>query len=257
MRFAGWRQAARAAARPLLLAPPASWAPGRRSGSIVGPWLRARNRAGMLEAARGAAIGARVLRGDAAHLPLADGCADVALAPHMLYHVPDRLAAISELRRITGAGGRVLVVLNGPDQMRYLVSGDIGPALAEGCAEQLRLDEGEKMLTSVFGPVERRRTRTDRQLASGRVHPQHDPGPGTARPRRRHGVGGAGDPVRARRGIPGTYSLRLPDRRLIDAICWSRRRSRVDVRQEGSRSEPRPSRRRVPRRLRAPGCASA
>lgn len=54
--------------------------------------------AGMLEAARGAAPGARVLRGDAARLPLADGCADVALAPHMLYHVPNPPAAIAEMR---------------------------------------------------------------------------------------------------------------------------------------------------------------
>jgi len=40
--------------------------------------------------------------------PLADGCAEVSLAPHMLYHVPDRLAAIIELRRVTRAGGPVL-----------------------------------------------------------------------------------------------------------------------------------------------------
>lgn len=124
------------------------------SGRAVGVDLSA----GMLEAARGAAPRARVLRGDAAQLPLADACVDVALAPHMLYHVPDPLAAISEMRRITGADGRVLVVLNGTDhlrELRDLISGETGPERTEGWAEQLRLDEGEKMLRSVFAHVER------------------------------------------------------------------------------------------------------
>ncbi len=43
---------------------------------------------------------------DAARLPLADGVADVTLAAHMLYHVPDRRAAAAELRRVTRPGGR-------------------------------------------------------------------------------------------------------------------------------------------------------
>jgi SAM-dependent methyltransferase len=114
--------------------------------------------AGMLKAARAAAPEARVLRGDAARLPLADACADVVLVPHMLYHVPDPLVAIRELRRVTRAGGRVLVVLNGVDhlrELRDLVAREIGPARAEGLAERPRLDEGEQMLRSVFGPVER------------------------------------------------------------------------------------------------------
>jgi hypothetical protein len=36
-----------------------------------------------------------------AALPLADGVADVTLGPHMLYHVPDRMAAAREFRRVT------------------------------------------------------------------------------------------------------------------------------------------------------------
>ncbi len=129
---------------------------GRRGhgGAAVGVDLSA----GMLKAARGAAPAAWVLRGDAARLPLADGCADVALAPHMLYHVPDPLAAITELRRVTRAGGRVLVVLNGTGhlrELRDLVATEIGPARAGGWVERLRLDEGQEMLRSVFGAVER------------------------------------------------------------------------------------------------------
>ncbi|HEY7324174.1 MAG TPA: class I SAM-dependent methyltransferase [Streptosporangiaceae bacterium] len=114
--------------------------------------------AGMLQAARTAAPGAAVLRGDAARLPLADGCAAVTLAPHMLYHVPDPLAAITELRRVTKAGGRVLVVLNGADHLRELkdLADQVpGPARAGDWTEPLRLDDGQEMLTAVFGSVER------------------------------------------------------------------------------------------------------
>jgi SAM-dependent methyltransferase len=114
--------------------------------------------AGMLQAARTAIPGAAVLGGDAARLPLADGCAAVTLAPHMLYHVPDPLSAIAELHRVTKAGGRVLVVLNGADHLRELknlVAPRMGPAGAGAWAEPIRLDEGQEMLTAVFGLVER------------------------------------------------------------------------------------------------------
>ena len=40
------------------------------------------------------------VRADAQHLPLAGGCCDRLMANHMLYHVPDQLAALGELRRI-------------------------------------------------------------------------------------------------------------------------------------------------------------
>ena len=113
--------------------------------------------AGMVQAARQAAPGAAVLRGDAARLPLSDGCAAVTLAPHMLYHVADPLSAIAELRRVTTAGGRVLVVLNGADHLRELkdLGQQIGPAQAGDWAEPLRLDEGQEMLSAVFGSVQR------------------------------------------------------------------------------------------------------
>lgn len=56
---------------------------------------------GMLAAARSRTTGAALVIGDAAALPLPDAVADVTLAPHMLYHVPDRPAAVREFRRIT------------------------------------------------------------------------------------------------------------------------------------------------------------
>lgn len=113
---------------------------------------------GMLQAARQSAPRARVLRADASQLPLANGCADVALAPHRLYHVPDPRAAIIELRRVTWPGGRVLIVLNGADhlrQLRELAAAALGPAQARDWDQRLRLDQGEDLMRSVFGRVER------------------------------------------------------------------------------------------------------
>jgi SAM-dependent methyltransferase len=49
-----------------------------------------------------------LVRADAQCLPLRDQTADVGLAMHMLYHVPDMPGAVRELRRIVKPGGTVL-----------------------------------------------------------------------------------------------------------------------------------------------------
>jgi ubiquinone/menaquinone biosynthesis C-methylase UbiE len=121
---------------------------------------------GMLTAALASAPRARLLVGDAVTLPLADAVADVTLAPHMLYHVPDRGAAVRELRRITGAGGQVLVVLNGADhlvQLRDLVTAaatEAGWPPEEIAREYqthqvMTLDAGVKLLSGIFSSVQR------------------------------------------------------------------------------------------------------
>ena len=46
-----------------------------------------------------------LVQADAQRLPLPDRSVDVAMAMHMLYHVPDVPAAIRELRRITSGAG--------------------------------------------------------------------------------------------------------------------------------------------------------
>ena len=56
--------------------------------------------------------GLSLVQADAQHLPLSDGSVDVAMAMHMLYHVPDIPAATRELRRITRRGGTVLASTN-------------------------------------------------------------------------------------------------------------------------------------------------
>ena len=105
---------------------------------------------GSAGARAGAAGGARLVAGDAAALPLQDGSVDVALAAHMLYHVPDPPAAVRELRRVLRPDGRVVVVLNGADHLLELHS-----MLGRRGERRLDLDAGQALLAAVFGPVDR------------------------------------------------------------------------------------------------------
>ncbi|HEX4215385.1 MAG TPA: methyltransferase domain-containing protein [Candidatus Dormibacteraeota bacterium] len=59
-----------------------------------------------------AAESSLVLRADAQALPLADGIFDRTMCNHALYHVPDQLAALRELRRVTTPGGRIVITTN-------------------------------------------------------------------------------------------------------------------------------------------------
>lgn len=72
---------------------------------------------GMLRAAPACA---RVACADLVRLPHADDSFDVVLAPHVLYHVPDREAAAHELRRVLVPGGTCIVVTNGPAHVATL-----------------------------------------------------------------------------------------------------------------------------------------
>src|SRR3984957_115227 len=61
-----------------------------------------------------------LLNADVAALPVRDGGVDVVLAVHMLYHVPDRVAAAGELRRVLAPGGVCVAVTNGARHARSL-----------------------------------------------------------------------------------------------------------------------------------------
>jgi SAM-dependent methyltransferase len=61
-----------------------------------------------------------LLNADAAAFPVRDGAFDVVLAVHMLYHVPDREAALGELRRVLVPGGVCIAVTNGARHTRSL-----------------------------------------------------------------------------------------------------------------------------------------
>lgn len=57
---------------------------------------------------------------DVEALPFAEHSFDVAIANHMLYHVPDRPKALGELRRALRPGSALLAATNGQDNMREL-----------------------------------------------------------------------------------------------------------------------------------------
>jgi SAM-dependent methyltransferase len=105
-------------------------------------------------------VGALLAQADAAALPLRSGSAELALAMHMLYHVPDPSLAVHELRRVTAAGGQVLVGLNGADHLRELRAAvaaggrDVGLDM-EAPGERLSLSDGEELMRTVFQSVAR------------------------------------------------------------------------------------------------------
>jgi SAM-dependent methyltransferase len=116
---------------------------------------------GMLRAARQRIPRARLLLADAAALPLRDASADLTLAMHMLYHVPEPELALAELRRVTRPGGRLVVGLNGDDHHRELreiitaALADLGYGAVPLVHERLSLDQGEILLRRVFTSVTR------------------------------------------------------------------------------------------------------
>jgi len=98
-----------------------------------------------------------LVNADATALPLRDGVVDLALAPHMLYHVPDPADAVRELRRVTRPGGRVVIVLNGAGHLRQLRAA-VAAARGEDVktmGERVTLDDGESLASSVFSNVTR------------------------------------------------------------------------------------------------------
>jgi SAM-dependent methyltransferase len=54
---------------------------------------------------------------DAQQLPYADGTFDAVLSSFMMYHVPDRAAALGEIRRVLRPGGTLYIVTNGENHM--------------------------------------------------------------------------------------------------------------------------------------------
>jgi SAM-dependent methyltransferase len=53
-------------------------------------------------------------------MPFAEASFDVAVASHVLYHVPDRAAALRELRRVLRFGGRLFVATNESSHLEEL-----------------------------------------------------------------------------------------------------------------------------------------
>ena len=55
---------------------------------------------------------------DAQSIPFSDGTFDAVIANHMLYHVPDRVKALSELKRVLKAGGHFFATTVGDNHMK-------------------------------------------------------------------------------------------------------------------------------------------
>jgi SAM-dependent methyltransferase len=126
-----------------------------QSGHLIGADMSP----GMLHAVRHRTRRPVLLAADAAALPLRDGSADLTLAMHMLYHVPEPGLAVRELRRITR--GRVVVGLNGVDhhrEMRELITAalvSLGHDPVPLVSDRFNLDQGETLLRRMFTSVTR------------------------------------------------------------------------------------------------------
>jgi ubiquinone/menaquinone biosynthesis C-methylase UbiE len=57
---------------------------------------------------------------DAQAIPFPDATFDAVIANHMLYHVPDRDKAFSEIKRVLKPGGRFFAATNGKDHLKEL-----------------------------------------------------------------------------------------------------------------------------------------
>lgn len=97
-------------------------------------------------------------------LPLPDACCHLALAMHMLYHVPDQVRAAAELRRVLRPGGVLLAATNAADHLHQLAD-LIDAAIIQVTGEHVALprsvlrfslENGAKPLRPAFASVERR-----------------------------------------------------------------------------------------------------
>jgi SAM-dependent methyltransferase len=114
---------------------------------------------GMLHAAR-ERTSSPLICGDAQRLPFHSETFDVVLAPHMLYHVADRRAAVRELRRVLKANGTCVAVTNGAHCQRELVDlvEDVvghGWRWKRPAETAFSLENGAAQLRAGFGRVER------------------------------------------------------------------------------------------------------
>ena len=108
------------------------------------------------QARQGLPFAAAVL--DAQSLPFPTARFDAVIANHMLYHVPDRSRALSEMRRVLKPGGRLYAATGGRDQFRELIDlvrrFDPSLVLWEGRGpDSFMLETGEAQLAPWFANV--------------------------------------------------------------------------------------------------------
>jgi SAM-dependent methyltransferase len=101
-----------------------------------------------------------LVQADAERLPLSGESVDVAMAMHMLYHVPDVRAAIRELRRITKPDGTVLASTNSSgslaaihDLLDAAISSRLGRPVRAMPALSFTTQTGTALLSREFSSV--------------------------------------------------------------------------------------------------------
>ena len=96
---------------------------------------------------------------DAQAIPYADNYFDAVIANHMLYHVPDRMKALTEIRRVLKPGGHFYAATNGIDHMAEIKdlvlqfdpdAGDLWQSFATG---SFRLENGGALVAQYFDQV--------------------------------------------------------------------------------------------------------
>jgi len=114
---------------------------------------------GMLVQARENVAGrpCRFERIDAQEIPFEDETFDAVFANHMLYHVPDRSKAFSEICRVLKPGGFFYAATNGKNHMQELR--DMVVTIQPDAYEELStpnfgLENGAEQLSPYFGDVE-------------------------------------------------------------------------------------------------------
>lgn len=93
---------------------------------------------------------------DAQQIPFADERFDAVVANHMLYHVPNRERAFSEVRRVLEPGGRLYATTIGRDHMRELyelVEEFTGSSVKRNRNAGFRLENGATQLAEQFDDV--------------------------------------------------------------------------------------------------------
>ncbi|HPH94397.1 MAG TPA: methyltransferase domain-containing protein [Anaerolineaceae bacterium] len=97
---------------------------------------------------------------DIQRIPAPSACFDLAVANHMLYHVPDLSAGLKELARVIKPTGRVFAATNGRGhllELHLLISAITGHDSTSPItiAERFGLENGAELLKPVFSRVDR------------------------------------------------------------------------------------------------------
>lgn len=96
---------------------------------------------------------------DAQEIPFANHAFDIAVANHMLYHVPDRKKALAEIRRVLKPGGTLYATTIGLDNFREIRElfrnfFNLPPSPGETVAGKFGLENGYGQLSGFFEHIQ-------------------------------------------------------------------------------------------------------